>query len=223
MVRAMHAFSRAQYFSRGGGTEDYGVPINAVDMLRTWFDFTYVSYRALHNMGYEVADEQIRDVYYFWRVVGRVLGIPHDLLEGLDDHDSSEETVAALSMVAGEPNDDSRALVDALVDAAAGQLAVVLQLPKEPLAERTQAHIRIIHGDELADQLEVPRRSIQVAEMLSVPLARQAFNFLQMLPAERQREIAANEVMIAQLLQMTDDGESAYETAPSEGATSPAP
>lgn len=218
MVPAMHAFSRAQYFSRDGGTEDYGVPINAVDMLRTWCDFTYVSYRALHNMGYEVADEQIRDVCYFWRVVGRVLGFAHDLLEGLDDH----ETVAALGMVAGEPNSDSRALVDALVDAAAEQLAVVLQLPKEPLAERTQAHIRIIYGDELADQLEVPRRSIQVAEMLSVPLARQTFNFQQMLPAERQREIAANEAMMAQLLQMTEDGESAYETVPTEAATSPA-
>lgn len=183
MVRAMHAFSRAQHLSRDGGTEDHGVPINGVDMLRTWFDFTYVSYRALHNMGYEVADEQIRDVCYFWRVVGRVLGIAHDLLEGLDDHESSEETVAALGMVAGEPNNDSRALVDALVNTAAEQLAVVLQLPKEPLAERTQAHIRIIHGDELADQLQVPRRSIQVAEMLSVPLARQTFNFQQMLPA----------------------------------------
>ena len=35
MVRAMHAFSRAQRRGRGGGTEDYGEPINSIDMLRT--------------------------------------------------------------------------------------------------------------------------------------------------------------------------------------------
>lgn len=93
MVRAMHAYSRAQHLSHGGGTDEYGTPINAIDMLRTWFDFTYVPYRGLQKMGYElsVSVEEVRDVYYFWQTIGGLLGIPDDVRSGLDDHESSEQ------------------------------------------------------------------------------------------------------------------------------------
>lgn len=69
MVRAMHAFSRAQHLGHGGGTEEYGTPISAIDMLRTWFDFTYVPHRGLQKMGYELSVEEIRDIYYFWQTI----------------------------------------------------------------------------------------------------------------------------------------------------------
>ena len=215
MVRAMHAFSRAQHRSRGGGTEDYGEPINSIDMLRTWFDFTYVPYRGLDGMGYTLTTEQLRDVYYFWHAVGGLLGMPADLLNGLDDHESSQPMVDAIVAVAGRPNADSRALVDALVDAVSAQLGLVLGLPVGPLRERTEAQIRMIHGDEIADWLEVPRRSIQVAEALHVPTVRQRFAFLHQLPDAVEQEIATNQALIVQLLEATEDGESAYETAPS--------
>lgn len=218
MVRAMHAFSRAQHRSRGGGPEAYGEPINSIDMLRTWFDFTFVPYRGLDGMGYSLTDDQIRDVYRFWHAVGGLLGIPSDLLEGMDDHASSEEVVDAIRAVAGTPNADSQALVDALVDAVSDQLGLVLQLPVGPLRERTEAQIRMIHGDEIADRLEVPRRSIQVAEALHVPTVRQRFAFLQQLPEALEQEIATNQGMIVKLLEMTEDGESAYEKAPAASA-----
>jgi hypothetical protein len=214
MVRAMHAFSRAQHRGRGGGTEDYGEPINSIDMLRTWFDFTYVPYRGLEQMGYTLTTEQLRDVYYFWHAVGGLLGIPADLLKGLDDHESSQPMVEAVVAVAGRPNADSRALVDALVDAVSAQLGLVLGLPAGPLRERTEAQIRMIHGDEIADWLEVPRRSIQVAEELHVPTVRQRFAFLHRLPDALEQEIATNQAVIVQLLEATEDGASAYETAP---------
>lgn len=220
MVRAMHAFSRAQHRSRGGGggTEDYGEPINAIDMLRTWFDFTYVPYRGLDGMGYSLTVEQLRDVYGFWRAVGGLLGIPKDLLEGLEDHESSQPMVEAITAVAGTPNADSRALVDALVDAVSQQLGLVLGLPVARLRERTEAQIRMIHGDQVADQLEIPRRSIQVAESLHVPTVRQRFALLQQVPEALEHEIATNQALIVQLLEATEDGGSAYETAPSAAA-----
>lgn len=214
MVRAMHAFSRRKHAELGAGTADFGVPINEIDMLRTWFDFTYVPYRGLHAMGYELTEDQVRDVYYFWQVIGRMLGIPHDLLEGLSDHDSAEETARAIRFVSGSPDENSRALVNALVDAVATQMAIVLEVPKEPLVERNQAFIRLIHGDELADELQVPRRSVQVSEALQVPMVSQRFAFLQQLPVEHEKEIATNLAIIEQLLNATNDGRSAYETAP---------
>ncbi|GAA4283916.1 oxygenase MpaB family protein [Brevibacterium daeguense] len=214
MVRAMHAFSRAQHLDRSADTSEWGAPINSIDMLRTWFDFTYIPYRGLEKLGYELTPEQTRDVYGFWQVVGRMLGIPADLLAGLDDHEASEPMVRAIGAVAGSPDEGSRALVDALVDATAAQLALVLGLPEGPLRERTQAQVRILHGDELTDQLGIPRVSIQVAEMMAVPVAKQRYDFLRQLPAELETEIATNEAMLAQLLGATEDGRSAYETAP---------
>lgn len=214
MVRVMHAFSRAQHLERNPDTSEWGVPINSIDMLRTWFDFTYIPYRGLEKLGYVLTPEQTRDVYAFWQVIGRMLGIPSDLLAGLDDHESSESTAQAISAVAGSPDAGSRALVDALVDATAAQLALVLGLPEGPLRERTQAQVRILHGDELADQLGIPRVSIQVAEMMAVPVAQQRYDFLRQLPAELETEIATNEAMLAQLLGATEDGRAAYETAP---------
>lgn len=215
MVRAMHAFSRAQHLSHGG-TEEYGTPINAIDMLRTWFDFTYVPYRGLQNMGYGLSTEEVLDIYYFWQTIGGLLGIPSDLRTGLDDHESSEEMVQAIAAVAGTPDEGSRALVDALIGAVAQQLAIVLELPEQPLRERTEAQIRIIHGDEMADWLDVPRQSIQVSEMLQVPLVAQRYEFLKRLPDELEKEIATNEAILGQLLEATEDGQSAYESAPSE-------
>ena len=218
MVRAMHAFSRAQHLRRIDGTEDYGIPLNSVDMLRTWFDFTYVPYRGLEALGYTLSTDQIRDVYYFWRIVGRLLGIPADLLTGLDDHESAEPMVQAIADVAGQPDDNSRALVKALIDAVAKQLAVVLQVPEEPLVELTEAHVRIIHGDEKADHMHIPRRSIQIAELLQVPSVRQRYEFLQQLPHELEKEIATNEATLKHMLESTSDGQSAYETAPAKAA-----
>lgn len=215
MVRAMHAFSRAQHRSRGGGAEAYGEPINSIDMLRTWFDFTYVPYRGLDGMGYTLTTDQLHDVYYFWHVVGGLLGIPADLLEGLDDHESSQSVVDAIAAVAGKPDADARALVDALVDAVSSQLSLVLGLPVEPLRERTEAQIRAIHGDEMADWLGIPRRSVQVTEAMHVPTVQQRFAFLQQLPEALEQEIATNQALIVRLLEATEDGGSAYETAPS--------
>ncbi|MGO1397844.1 MAG: hypothetical protein ACTHVY_05335 [Brevibacterium yomogidense] len=100
----------------------------------------------------------------------------------------------------------------------AQQLAVVLQLPEEPLRERTEAQIRIIHGDEMADWLNVPRRSIQVSEALQVPLVAQRFEFLKQLPVALEKEIATNEAILGQLLEATEDGRPAYERAPSHAA-----
>ena len=218
MVRAMHAFSRAQHRIRGDGNHDFGEPINAIDMLRTWFDFTYVPYRGLDGMGYSLSTEQLHDVYGFWRAVGGLLGIPADLLEGLDDHESSQPMVEAITAVAGTPNADSRALVGALVDAVSQQLGLVLGLPVEPLRERTEAQIRMIHGDQIADWLEIPRRSIQVAEALHVPTVRQRFALLQQVPDVLEQETATNQGLIVQLLEATEDGGSAYETAPTAAA-----
>lgn len=95
---------------------------------------------------------------------------------------------------------------------------LVLDLPEGPLREKTQAQIRIIHGDELADRLAIPRTSMQVAELLQVPVVRQRYDFLRQLPQELEKEIARNAAMLSQLLAATEDGQSAYETVPAEDA-----
>ncbi|MCQ9368714.1 DUF2236 domain-containing protein [Brevibacterium sp. 50QC2O2] len=215
MVRAMHAYSRAQDLQAGRDTSVWGLPINAIDMLRTWFDFTYVPYRALAGLGYDLADEQVHEVYGLWQVVGRMLGIPADLLEPNRDHVSSEPLVQAIAEVDGDPDDGSRALSEALLSAVGVQNGQITGLDPKLHTVIAEVQVRMIHGDEVADALGIPHHpEVQAAETLHIPTVAGRFALLQENPVALEREIAGNQEFVRQLLAQTADGKSAHETVP---------
>jgi hypothetical protein len=219
LVRAMHAYARKQHLERvGGDTSEFGAPINEIDMLRTWLDFTYVPYQGLVRLGWETTPDQVREIYAFWRVVGRLLGIPADLLEGLNDHESSRETAEAIDSVSGKPDDNSRALVHALVDAMAERLAFVLKVPKQPMVEKTQAEVHILHGSELAESLDIPHTTAEVLLAMGAPVNKGLYELLRAVPPALEKTITDNEAMLKDILSQTLDGQSAYETAPVQGS-----
>ena len=51
-----------------------------------------------------------------------------------------------------------------------------------------------------------------------MPTVRQRFALLQQVPGVLEQEIATNQGLIVQLLEATEDGGSAYETAPTAAA-----
>lgn len=215
LVRAMHAYARKQHLERvNGDVSAYGAPINEIDMLRTWLDFTYVPYQGLAKLGWEITPEQTREIYAFWRVVGRLLGIPADLLEGLEDHESSRETAEAIDSVAGAPDENSRALVDALINGMATRLSAFLKVPFQPMLEKTQAEVHILHGSELAESLDVPHTTAEVLMALNAPINKGLYQLTLMTPPVLEKTIADNEALLKDVLSQTSDGQSAHETAP---------
>lgn len=203
MVRTMHAHVRRVHQNRGLDYSAWGAPISQLDMLRTWLDFTYIPYQGLRTMGWFPNDQQIQDIFYLWRVVGRLIGIDDDLMEGLNDIESSQETLDAIHFVDGEPNKASQDLVDALRTGFVANAHRITNLPEESLLEWTDAHIRIIHGDEVADSYNVPRSVIHPIIALNTAAVTERYDMLRANPEALQAEVQKNENILLSLL--TDD------------------
>jgi hypothetical protein len=200
MVRTMHAHVRRVHNNRGLDYSAWGSPISQFDMLRTWLDFTYIPYQALRNMGWRPDQEQIRDIFYLWRVVGRVIGIHDDLMEGLDDIESSQETLDAIHTVDGEPNQASQDLVDALMSGFVVNAQELTKLPTDSLDDWTAAHVRIIHGDELADHYNVAHSVMRPVLEMNTEAVAERYDLLRADPVALQAEVEKNEGIILQLL-----------------------
>ncbi|WP_392451935.1 oxygenase MpaB family protein [Corynebacterium dentalis] len=200
MVRAMHAHVRRVHTTRGLDYSDWGAPISEFDMLRTWFDFTYIPYKGLRNMGWSLSKEEEQDVYYLWKIVGRMVGIPEDLMDGQDDIESSEETMDAIHSVDGLPNENTQALIDALMHGFVVNANMITGLPEDTLADWTAAYTRIIHGDEKADLHGISQSLMLPIIQMNVPSVQERFDLLRKDEEALSAEIKNNEEMVRQLL-----------------------
>ncbi|MFD2026336.1 oxygenase MpaB family protein [Promicromonospora aerolata] len=128
-VRLLHARVRASAMAHGWDADTWGVPINQADVARTWLDFTVVPFRFLEGVGYRLtADEQSR-LYRYWWYVGHLLGLDEKFFLGIEDHEQAGELLDLLDSTSAAPDENSRALVGALFDAATTNLAAVPQSP----------------------------------------------------------------------------------------------
>ena len=203
MVRTMHAHVRRVHANRGFDYSEFGSPISQFDMLRTLIDFTVIPYRGLQNMGWNPDEQQIEDIFYIWQIVGRMIGIDGDLLDELGDMESSQRVLDAIHAVDGEPNQASQDLVDALLTGFAANAKALTNLPDDTLGDWTAAHVRIIHGDEVADGYGVPQSVMRSVLDMNKGYVTQRYDLLRSNPVALQAEIDQNEAIITALL--TDD------------------
>ncbi len=192
MVRAMHAHVRRVQTQLGLDTSDWGAPISEFDMFRTWFDFTYIAFTYLRNLGYRLTLEEEQDLFYLWRVVGVMLGIPRDILEPETDIDASQESIDAIHFIDGEPNEASHALVEALFSGFRTNVKQLLPFPDESIDDWMYAATRIMHGDEVADIYNVPHAASRPFVELDLPLVQQRFDLLRANPEALEQEVKQN-------------------------------
>lgn len=192
MVRAMHAHVRRVQTQLGLDYSEWGAPISELDMFRTWFDFTYIAFTYLRNLGYRLSLEEEQDLFYLWRVVGRMLGIPGDILEPETDIDASQETIDAIHFVDGEPNEASHALVEALFSGFRTNVKALLPFPDESIDDWMYTATRLMHGDDVADIYNVPHAVSRPFAELELPLTQQRFDLLRANPEALEREVEQN-------------------------------
>ncbi|MDK8307159.1 oxygenase MpaB family protein [Corynebacterium imitans] len=192
MVRAMHAHVRRVQTQLGLDTSDWGAPISEFDMFRTWFDFTYIAFTYLRNLGYRLTLEEEQDLFYLWRVVGVMLGIPRDILEPETDIDASQESIDAIHFIDGEPNEASHALVEALFSGFRTNVKQLLPFSDESIDDWMYAATRIMHGDEVADVYNVPHAASRPFVELDLPLVQQRFDLLRANPEALEQEVKQN-------------------------------
>lgn len=162
-VRLIHAQIRRMILASGRWRPaSWGVPLNQHDLAGTTLLFSIVIIDGLRRLGMSISPDEAESYIHLWRWVGRTIGVHADVLPA-----SEPEAVRAAELIAmtmGEPDGDSRALTRALFDSAFDG-CTTKAARREAEARVVFGHLvcRELLGDELANKLEVPRRSARHA------------------------------------------------------------
>lgn len=152
-VRLVHAHVRAVCLQQGWDVDKWGVPINQLDMARTWLSFAYVPILTLDKLGFSLVHLDLKPHFRLWEYIGQLLGIEPDLIVDIDE-------LTELSDAAnGAPGEDSRVLAAGLLDYA------VRSCQKWPLNKLSRsaacAVSRVALGNNMADALAIPHTVLQ--------------------------------------------------------------
>ena len=156
-VRLMHAQVRLLIEKSGRWqTEEWALPINQHDMLATVLLFSNVFLGGLRQLGFRLTQRELDDYQHLWRYVGWVMGVEPDLLPAT--FAEAERMGAFIHLTQGQPDDDSRALVRALIHGPQKKAPTAReQKAAEGRIEFAEGICRGLVGNELADALRLSR------------------------------------------------------------------
>lgn len=156
-IRLQHARMRAT------AVEDWdmgapGLPIGRLDMARTWLGFTLVAFQALEAVGIGMNPEEERYLYQYWSYVAHLLGLDESLHQDVGDHADARRLLDLLDSTTPRPDENSRLLTTAMVDAQARAMAGTpsVDLSEEQLRHLIHSVLRRTFGEERGDQLGIP-------------------------------------------------------------------
>jgi len=156
-VRIMHAKVRAMLRrSPKWRTEAWGEPVNQHDMAATTLLFSLVFLKGIRELGIDVDRDESESFMHLWRYSGHLMGVDTELLP------TSEFDAWSLGYLInatqGKPDQDSRALVDALLGAFEHEAMTLAEKRLGRIrAGMAQATSRFLLGDDLAEDLGLDR------------------------------------------------------------------
>jgi hypothetical protein len=157
-VRLIHAQVRRLLSASGRWDRaSWGVPLNQSDLADTSLLFSIAPLEALTRLGFDFSDEERESVMQLWRWSGYLMGIEPDLLCVTE---FEARRALELSLMTREaPDEDSRRLTDALMNAVPG-FFVGPESDRSKVAwmvDACYAISRVLIGDEISDGLHYPR------------------------------------------------------------------
>jgi hypothetical protein len=158
-VRLLHARMRSSALKHGWDAAEWGVPISQVDVARTWLDFTLTPSQAMAVLGIELTQAEQNSLYQYWHYIAYLLGLDdNSFYRDVTAHDSARELRELFDLTIGLPDENSRALTAAMVDAQADLLVSAPQplMPRAEFSDLIHGILRRSFGDDRADQLGIP-------------------------------------------------------------------
>ncbi|BBF99243.1 MULTISPECIES: oxygenase MpaB family protein [Pseudonocardia] len=214
-VRMLHAHMRKLALDRGYDSAADGVPINQVDLARTWMDFTLTSFTAEELFGFDLTVRELDGLYRYWWYLGHLLGIDARLIEGITGNDAARRVDDVLQAVTGPVSDDSARLATATLDSISVLLQDLFRIPGRLSRPALDAITRRIHGTAMSHDLRIP--AAPVAGALLIPAV---VGFRQTRAARRRSperwEAAIDTAIAAERARASEPGE---QTAYERGAT----
>ncbi len=187
-VRVMHAEVRRLIgASKGWRRELWGEPINQHDMAATIILFSAVVVDGLRKLGHALSSEETEELMHLWSYVAHLMGVEHDLIPR--SFDDASRTARMIEATQGPPDDDSRALTKAFIESGLRSA----RTEAERAAARRRIHVAhgVCHallGDQLADQLAIPRGSLRYALPVLRAFVKTSGLALQRLPLDGYRQ-----------------------------------
>jgi hypothetical protein len=155
-VRLMHAHVRKMILRTGRWNDDWGVPINQHDMLGTSLLFSITVLDGLRDLGVRIPPEEASAYMQLWRWSGALIGLEPELMVSTEAE--ARAYVDLISATQGAPDDDSRSLMKALLDAPLRLAKTRGEMANAKRLRRFSAAVsRELIGDARADDLAVPR------------------------------------------------------------------
>ena len=190
-VRLIHAQVRRMIRASGRwNAEAWGEPINQHDMAGTTLLFSISIVEGLRDLGMHLTADDAEPYMHLWRWVGKVIGVDSELLP-TSEHDATR-LADLMTATTAPPDQDSRDLTKALFDAAFLEARTPKQ--KQNAARRQlfgQTLCRELVGDEIADQLAVPRTSARFAMPMVRRIVAGVEQLRRAMPFAEQRAVAA--------------------------------
>ncbi len=192
-VRLMHAFVRALLKESDSWRDAlWGTPINQHDMIGTSLLFSLSFVDGVREFGFQVSDREADDYLHLWRYASYVMGV-EDALFPKSEADAREIAYVIL-LTQGKPDADSRRLVDALV-LAPQKHAVTAEEKRQAAIQVSLGYgfCRRLLGDELADDLGLPRTPWRYTIPVVSQVMRRVERLRQRVPAIDRRFVAAGD------------------------------
>lgn len=209
-VRLLHARVRLGMVKKGWDHEESGAPINQLDMLRTWLDFTYIPFAALQKLGITYSEEEFYDLYHLWQLIAKQLGIPEKYFRLVYDQESAAKMIQMIDLVFGEPNEGSIILTDQMLTAVGHFLTSFLGLPPDTSVDLMHSFLILIHGEEMAEKLNI--KPNPTAALIPVYTAANAYEkqLINNDPAYREKTIQETLAVFTELGKMVE-GKTTYQ------------
>lgn len=190
-VRLLHAQIRSAMLKRGWDQSKTGLPINQLEMVRTWLDFTYVPFTALARFGIDFAAPELSDLYHLWRYIGYLLGIDPSIYQHVVDQASAARLLEWVDGSMQPPNANSRRLTAAMIQAVSELVQPLIKRSFKFSFALVTALTHHFHGRQLSQQLGIKRSWISLLVPLVVLANRWQRRKLRRNPSAWQAQIQA--------------------------------
>ncbi|MEI1682979.1 oxygenase MpaB family protein [Acinetobacter baumannii] len=154
-VRLLHARVRMGILKKGWETQNWGMPISQLDMVRTWLDFTYIPFTAMTKVGFEFNDEELNALYHLWQMIAKLLGIEARYIRLVTNAASAKQLSEMLDLVTNEYDENAKILTHRMLEAVGQILHPFLGLPENVSIDLMHSFCRTFYGDEISNLLEI--------------------------------------------------------------------
>lgn len=168
-VRMIHAFSRV-YIKKNiaWNNEEWGVPLNHGDMVATNLGFSLVFLEGIRKLGFKPSEEEVVNLFHFWKYIGYLLGIPIDYLP--DTEKQAIESLYKWTIAQPMADEDTKTLAISLMNEPLSSSFLKYQWQKRLLVKAHLGYNYFFLDDRACNTMGLPTTVYRYVPYLSVLL-----------------------------------------------------